>query len=136
MACLDTCAVIDLAGGGGSALLHSIRQLLAELRDAGEDLVTTRFNVAELQVGIERSRDRTREAGVVADALSALAILEFDAATAEDFGRLKAYFLDRGTPRSDMDLLIASVARVNSQSIVTRNSRHFDGIPGLTVLTY
>jgi len=35
-----------------------------------------------------------------------------------------------------MDLVIASVALANGHSVVTRNIRHFAGLPGLVVHSY
>jgi predicted nucleic acid-binding protein len=36
----------------------------------------------------------------------------------------------------DMDVLIAAVALVHGERIVTRNTRHFEAIPGLAVESY
>lgn len=63
-------------------------------------------------------------------------ILEFDDAAARVFGRITAYLQTQGTPRGDMDVLIASVAVVHGERIVTRNTKHFEGLPGLLVETY
>jgi tRNA(fMet)-specific endonuclease VapC len=63
-------------------------------------------------------------------------ILEFDEAAARMFGRLSAALQARGAPRGDMDVLIASVALVHGEWIVTRNTRHFESIPGLRVEGY
>lgn len=136
MACLDTCALIDLADQGTHDAFLAISDRIRQLQAAGETLVTTRLTVAEIWVGIERSRDREKEMEAAKAALRHLQILEFDALAAEVFGQMKAHLLNRGQPRGDMDTLIAAVAKANGHAVVTRNNRHFEGIPGLAVLTY
>jgi hypothetical protein len=58
MACRDTTILIDAAGNGGRRLRSRTREKLAALVDAGEGLTTTRFNVAESWVSVERAEDR------------------------------------------------------------------------------
>lgn len=53
-------------------------------------------------------------------------VLPFGEAEAETFAEIRASLRRAGTPRPDMDLLIASVA-------VTQNTDDFEGIPGLNV---
>lgn len=136
MACLDTSLLIDVAGRGGRALKARAREKLGTLVETGEALTTTRFNVAELWVGVERSRDREAEIRAVESTLGPLVVLDFDETSARVFGRITAHLHALGTPRGDMDVLIASVALVHGERIVTRNVRHFEGIPGLMVERY
>jgi tRNA(fMet)-specific endonuclease VapC len=136
MACLDTSLLIDVTGRGGRRLRHRARQKLDALVSAGETLTTTRFTVAELWVGIERSADREAEIRAVESILQPLVVLDFDEPSASVFGSIAARQQVLGTPRGDMDMLIASVALVHGERIVTRNARHFDGIPGLVVEGY
>jgi tRNA(fMet)-specific endonuclease VapC len=136
MACLDTAFLLDLQGRGGRAVQARARQKLEELSAANESLTTTRFNVAELWVGVERSEDPQKEAESVGSLLAPLEVLDFDHAAAEVFGRSMAFLMKAGRVTGDMDLLIASVALVNGQTVITRNAKHFSGIPGLTVESY
>lgn len=122
MACLDTSLLIDAAGRGGNA--------------SSSRSHPTRFNVAELWVGVERSRDREAEIQAVEGILSPLAVLDFDESAARVFGRITAHLAAAGRPRGDMDVLIASVVLVHGERIVTGNARHFEGIPGLAVEDY
>jgi tRNA(fMet)-specific endonuclease VapC len=136
MACLDTCVLLDLFGRGGAARRRSAEVLLKRLVGAGETLSISRFTEAEFWVGIARSSQPEREQARVEDVLADLLMLEFDAAAARLFGEVTAHLQSRGTPAGDMDVLIASVAIANQQSLVTRNPRHFAGIPQLAVVTY
>jgi tRNA(fMet)-specific endonuclease VapC len=136
MACLDTSFLLDAAGRGGRQLKARAREKPASLVEAGEILTTTRFNVAELWVGVERTRDRPGELLTIETMLEPLTILDFDESSARVFGRITAYLYAHGSPRGDMDILIASVILVHGERLVTRNTRHFAGIPELVVETY
>jgi tRNA(fMet)-specific endonuclease VapC len=136
MACLDTGAILDLVGRGSRQAQADVYKRLQALQSTQEELTTTRLNVAELWVGIFRSRDPQREQQRIEKVLSGLTILEHDELSAQLFGEIKAHLLDIGRPVGDTDTLIAAVARANGHSLLTRNAAHFQNVPGLTVLTY
>ncbi|MBN1675906.1 MAG: type II toxin-antitoxin system VapC family toxin [Kiritimatiellae bacterium] len=136
MACLDTSFLLDLAGGGGRRRRIRAEAMLRELAQRGEPLFTTRFNVAELYVGVYRSDDRAEEERKVQALLSGLGVLEFGEAEARLFGRITAALQEIGRPAGDMDVLIAAVAFANGHSLVTQNPSHFEDIPGLIVEGY
>jgi len=57
--------------------------------------------------------------------------VDYDIATAEIAGRLKAH-LDRiGKKTGEMDILIAAVAVRHNALLVTNNLRHFENAPGI-----
>lgn len=89
-----------------------------------------------MRVGIYLAPDAARESVRVATALSRVRILELDATAAEQFALVKAYQRRVGRPVGDLDLLIAAIAIVNRQSLITRNQRDFEAIPELTIHTY
>ena len=136
MACLDTTLLLDLRGRGGRKFQERARQKVLELTNAQEELVTTIFNLAELWVGIERAERSAEEQAAVEMVVRPLRILSFDQASARIFGRITARLQRLGQPIGDMDVLIASVALQAGQKIVTRNLKHFVGIPGLHVESY
>jgi predicted nucleic acid-binding protein len=136
MAVLDTAAIIDLSRRASSPLRERAWAALRERLDEGDLLATTRFNAAELLAGIHLARDPLAEATKVEFALRWLTILEFDDRSAQTYGKLYARLRRDGRLVADMDLLIASVAIANGDSVVTRNVRHFTGIPGLIVNSY
>lgn len=136
MACLDTTVLLDLMGRGSRSHATSAAALLKALRAAGDRMVTTRFNAAELYIGIERSRDRDEEAGRVRSVLDGLTVLEFDDTAARMFAVHTAHLQRIGRPAGDMDVLIASTAMVNGHALVTRNPRHFADLQGLEVRGY
>jgi len=133
---LDTTVLIDLAGRGNRSRKVAVEELLAALVTEGHALTTTRFNLAELYVGVHRGSDPTVEMARVEKLVSHLTVLEFDDLSARLFGSLMAGLLRVGRPVGDMDVLIASVAIAHGKLLVTRNQRHFAEIPGLTVRGY
>jgi predicted nucleic acid-binding protein len=135
LAALDTNILIDLGNPRRPGHAKAVA-VAADVLRRSEALCTTRFNVAELRVGLERAVNRAAEEQRIARALVNLRILEFDEAAAEQFGRIQAHLFSLGQPVGDMDVLIAAVCIVHGQSLITRNQKHFIGIPGLTVEPY
>lgn len=135
MACVDTNVLIDLGNprrpGHISALAANARAVAA-----GEALCTTRFNIAELLVGVERAADRARAERSFLLATANLVILEFDEIAAQNFGRIQSHLLNIGRPAGDMDTLIAAVSITNGQRLITRNAKHFADVPGLVIESY
>ncbi len=135
MACLDTTILIDLAGRGLQRKEQAIRKI-EELAAKGRGLATTRFNVAELYVGVSRSRHPEEDEKAVQTLLSEFEILEFNDAAARVFGFITGFLRQAGKPVGDMDVLIAATAMVYGHPLVTRNPRHFRHIPHLVVEEY
>lgn len=136
MAVADTCFLLDLAKGPGSRIGGKARALLRELHAAEEPLATTRFNVAELLVGVSRANDPVAERRKIDHLLHPFTVLEFHARSAEVFGRVVGYLQSRGTVIGDMDALIGAVALQAGHPVVTRNAAHFGRIAGLELITY
>ena len=136
MACLDTTFLVDLAGGGGKARCARAATKLRALIARGDLLCTTRFNVAELHVGVYRSHDPEAETKAVEALLTGIAILEFGSREARVFGQLTAHLQKLGRPAGDMDVLIAATALTAGHVLVSDNASHFAGIPELVVETY
>jgi tRNA(fMet)-specific endonuclease VapC len=66
--------------------------------------------------------------------LAQISIVPMDEAAAVQFDRLRAIKKLRKTGRAD--LLIASIALAHRATLVTRNVRHFQQVPGLTVTNW
>ena len=135
MACLDTTVLVDIVRCKSGRKERAFKKL-HELSDRGESLVTTRFNVAELYVGVERSDDSQREQRAVDAMLRDIGILDFDDTAARLFGQITAHLQQLGTPAGDMDVLIAATAMTSGHCLVTRNPAHFTNISQLIVESY
>lgn len=62
-----------------------------------------------------------------------LSILPFGAAAASEYGEIRSYLQDRGTPIGPLDMLIAAHARSEDMILVTNNVREFARVPDLVV---
>jgi predicted nucleic acid-binding protein len=135
VACLDTTILIDLMGRVSPRRELAIRKI-KQLTEKGQTLATTRFNVAELYVGVARSRRPEEDEKAIAALLGEFEILEFNDAAAHIFGLITGFLQQIGKPAGDMDVLIAATAMVHSHPLVTRNAKHFRYIPNLIVEAY
>jgi len=135
VACLDTTVLVDLARPGGkwkTRALDKVRELVSR----NEGLATTRFNLAELYVGVERSDDPEREERAIQAVADDFGVLDFDGRAARLFGQITAHLQTIGKPAGDMDVLIAATSMAAGHCLVTRNPAHFKSIPELAVETY
>ena len=136
MACLDTSAILDLGGRGGRRLKRRIQDKLLDAARRGERLDTTRFTLAELYVGIYRSKRPQDEQKRIADLLEDFEVLEFVPAAARLFGELTAALWGIGRPIGDMDALIAATPMAAGERLITRDLAHFSAVSGLRVEEY
>jgi tRNA(fMet)-specific endonuclease VapC len=59
--------------------------------------------------------------------------LPFDDAAAEEYGQLRAYLANQGTPIGPNDTMIAAIALANGLTLVTHNTAEFSRVPGLMI---
>ena len=71
--------------------------------------------------------------GLISDLLEEVSVLDFDAACAEEFGKIRGGLLRQGISVSTADLMIASVALVHDLTLVTHNTADFKEISGLRI---
>ena len=95
-------------------------------------LYTSSVSLSELYVWVFASRDPDRRREAV-DTLTTyeVSVLPLDADCAQEFGRLRAVLRPLGINVDNMDLLIAATAMAYDLTLVTKNTRHFEPIPGL-----
>ncbi|MGH3875121.1 MAG: PIN domain-containing protein [Pseudonocardiaceae bacterium] len=110
--------------------LHLIRRLATV---APQEQFTTSITVAELIYGARRVGRADLSRRVEQVVRRAQTVLAFDMAAARTFGVLKAMLERLGTPLAEPDLRIASIALSRGLVLVTRNVRHFQRVPDLTV---
>lgn len=135
MACLDTTVFVDLRGQDRRLEARALAKL-RELRGRGQSLVTTRFTLAELYVGVNRVTDPVGEERIILGLVGDMRLLEFGERAARMFGLLTAALQREGRPCGEMDALIAATAMVDGHCIITRNAEHFSRIQNLAVETY
>jgi len=89
------------------------------------------ISVAELYYGVFNSEYPDRNSKNLINFLIGLDILDFDSGAAVEFGRIRAYLRKKGTPISQMDMLIAAHAKSADVILVTNNTSEFERIEGL-----
>jgi predicted nucleic acid-binding protein len=95
--------------------------------------------IAELHFGVrllpegKRKRELSRFVEDVETNYFADRVLILDIAAAQHFGEIRATRQIAGTPIMPMDALIAAIARANSMTLATRNTRDFEGL-GITLV--
>ncbi|MEM2140489.1 MAG: type II toxin-antitoxin system VapC family toxin [Nitrososphaera sp.] len=124
MACLDTDFLVAYLRNDPKA-----RSKLEELESTDEPVHTTIINAFELYKGAFKARDTRNELARVDKLLDAFFILMLDRNAAQSAGALH----DKSNPIGESDLLIASIALSNNQTLITKNKKHFEKVPGLQV---
>jgi predicted nucleic acid-binding protein len=136
MVCLDTTVLVELLRSDAARKRRALAKIEL-LITQGASIVTTRFNLAELYLGIELSSDPRAERQKVDRVLAKIdAILEFGDSAAHQFGSISAHLRRIGRPGGDLDILIAATTMAAGHSLVTRNPSDFADIPHLVVEAY
>jgi len=94
-------------------------------------MAVSSITLAELVHGAEKSSDVSRNAAVVEDFVSRLAVLPYDDKAAWQYGNIRAALEKLGQPIGINDLHIAAHARSNGLTLITNNMREFERVPGL-----
>ena len=131
---LDTSFLVDLLREAAKGSKGPAHDGLENLID--EELWVSVHVVCELAAGAELSRNPEVERAKIDTLLGGVQIAYPDERFAPTYGRLLAWLQRRGDIIATMDLLIATSAVVDSAPIVTRNTKHFSRVPGLTVIDY
>lgn len=123
---IDTDLLIDLEQG--SALLES---LLGE-----QERAISVITVSELLHGVLRARGakRARRQAFVEHLLAGLQAIPITQQVARVHASIWAELADRGEPIGAHDLWIAATAIAHGLGIATRNSSHFERVPGVRVI--
>ena len=110
-------------------------ELDALLPDPEAAVAIAAITLAELEVGAElaRGRTRVRRLAFAEWARDELAIVPYDAATAHHHASLLAHCRRTGTMRGAHDLIIAATARATGRTIVTLDRRGFADLPRVRV---
>ena len=123
-ALLDTDTVIALLRGGENVA----RQARAR---PVRSLAISAVTLYELEVGVEKSREREKNRRALNDAMAPFAIAPFEDAAALEAARLRAILEKRGKGIGPYETLMAGQALSLGVTLVTANTREFARVPGL-----
>lgn len=98
-----------------------------------EGICISSITLADLEYGMKHSSDPVKNEQSLLRFLAPLSILPFGAAAASEYGEIRAYLQDRGTPIGPLDMLIAAHARAEGMTLVTNNLREFERVPELEI---
>jgi tRNA(fMet)-specific endonuclease VapC len=107
----------------------SVLEKLEKVR--GEQICISVVTYAELGYGVERSSSKKLNQEVLDEFISHLLVLPWETEAARQYGKIRTYLENIGTPIGNMDLLIAAHALSGKQILVTNNLREFKRVPHL-----
>ena len=129
MYALDTNTVLDYFRGKGQV---AARLLATPPSEVGLPAVAA----YEVWVGVLGSQNSKRRQVEYERFLALVAILPFDAVAGRRAADLRLALSRKGDLIGPMDTLIAATALAHGATLVTRNVREFNRVPGLTVVNW
>lgn len=129
MILLDTDTCVEILRGNA-------RVLKRRGEHQGEETAICFMTAAELYYGAAYSIRPEENRRLVESFLLSIAVIQSEASILKAFGTLKANLKRDGALIPDADILIAAVALVKAQYLVTGNARHFERVDGLRTLNW
>ncbi len=116
--------------------MTEVSQRLESQVGENEDVGIAAITASELLHGVHRATEehRVRREAFVEAVLAAFPTLSFDLLVARAHARLWAGLTSGGTEVGAHDRLVAATAMAAGWRVGTANVRHFDRIPGLSVV--
>jgi tRNA(fMet)-specific endonuclease VapC len=126
---LDTTFLIDLLKSDKSAVAKAY-----ELDNASDVVMTTAITVFELWQGVHDAPEKEKQH--VLALLESFGLESLDMTSAKDAGTIFDTLRRKGKEIDPEDCMIAGIARIRGEPLLTRNVKHFERIDGLKVTTY
>ena len=98
-----------------------------------QSLAISTITIFEIEFGLAKSNNPSHLREFLQKLLQRCQLLPLDEPSAAHAGRLRAYLAALGQPIGPYDLLIAGIALAHNLTLVTRNTREFERVPGLTI---
>jgi tRNA(fMet)-specific endonuclease VapC len=127
----DTSFIIDIMAKDPAA----IRKARA-LEETGVNIVIGTPTVFELFAGVAQSRKPEEEKSKIITTLSSISQLSLDSPSASAGGLIFGEKMNAGRTIDPEDAMIAGIAKVNAEKVLTRNTKHFSDIEGVIVENY
>ena len=124
---LDTTFLIDAERSDTS---------LDDVIEDDDDVAVAAITLAELLVGVELSKGRTRHSrqSFVDDIVASLPIVDYDLAVARAHSQLLVAVRRQGRPRGAHDLIIAASALSSNRVVVTADQAAFKDLPAVATV--
>ena len=91
------------------------------------------ITLAELEYGMKHSSNPAQNERALLRFLVPLSVLPFGAGAASEYGAIRTFLQNNGTPIEPLDMLIAAHAKSEGLVMVTNNVRVFERVPGLKI---
>ena len=98
-----------------------------------DELYISLITLAKLMYGVEKSRKPEQNRNALLQFLTLIDIKEFSEKAAIEYGKIRAFLENQGTPIGPLDTLIAAHAVSENMILVTHNTKEFLRVPDLTV---
>lgn len=112
--------------------------VLDDLIGDDDDISIAAITVAELQVGVELAKGKTKRIRqeLLDEIVAGVPILNYDIAVARSHAQLLVEVRRQGRPRGAHDLIIAATALASNRSVVTADETAFVNLPGVISVSY
>ena len=127
----DTTFIIDIMRNDPQAIKKA-----QEIEQKNTPLIITAPTVFELSVGIALSKKPQQEKASIHEVLESLPFQPLDYESSQEAGQIYGDKQKAGEMIDPQDAMIAGIAKINREIVLTRNQRHFQGIQGVTTETY
>lgn len=97
------------------------------------DLLLSPVVLGELQLGVEKSQHREKNAACLARLEEGIQMALLDGETSHHYGAIRAELERQGKPISANDYWIAAQGRALGAVVVTDNTGEFSRVPGLVI---
>jgi len=124
---LDTNIVIYLIRKKELRVMERFRRI------APSEVYISTISVAELEYGVYKSNQIEKNKNALEEFLSFLNVIQFNTASAQEYGRIRYILEKAGTPIGPLDTLIAAHALSQDYILVTNNEKEFKRVEGLKV---
>ena len=116
--------------------LHKADRTVRRLEELFADGVgLSVISLAELYEGLARSRNPDADGESLRLFLEAVEVVPLDDAACRVFGEERARLREGGNLIGDMDILIGATAMTNNLTLLTNNTRHFERMQGLSIVS-
>ena len=107
-----------------------------EIEDKNIPIIVSTPTLFELYVGITLSIKPNEEKNRINQVLESLPLLSLDSDSSKEAGKIYGDKIKAGLTIDPEDAMIAGIAKVHGEKILTRNLKHFQGIDGVTIEQY
>lgn len=131
MVCFDSTILIDILRGNKEA-----KEFIEKCEDEGEEIMVSSICAMELAKGVYFASNLLKEKIEIQELLSQFTELPFTHEIAFEAGRIDSELEKKGETIQIEDVMIGATAKINNQTLITRNLKHFERIKNLNIKTY